>query len=264
MPTWLDKAFEHAEKEYPRESCGLVYVPKYLDWENPVDEQAAYWPCRNLATSDEHFLLAPDDYIKCAEEGKILKVVHSHPNYPAIPSQADLVECEKGQYPWVILGWPSRTMREIKPNGYSAPLTGRVFTFGILDCYTLVVDYYKDRLGIVLEDYPREDGFWERGEDLYEENFRTEGFLEVPFEEIQLHDLILMANKSKVINHAAIFLGYKSFNGRTSVPVMLHHIQENLSCETIYGGWWQKNFRKVIRHKSMFDPDSLSRMEESS
>ena len=252
MQTWLADAYKHAEEQYPRESCGLIYTPHFAE----DCSNLSYYPCRNLATSDEHFFLHPEDFADCEDKGKIKQVVHSHPNYPPKPSQADLVECEKSELPWVIIGWPSKTYRQITPTGYEAPLVGRQFKFGTLDCYSVVRDYYSRTCGIELEDYIREDGFWERGEDLYEANFRKEGFEEVPFTELKKHDLILMAVKSRVINHAAVFIGYRNFNGRTEVPVMLHHLQDRLSEEVVYGGFWHKNMRKVIRHKEFFNDES--------
>jgi len=249
VQTWLSDAFKHAEREYPKESCGLVYKASYLHWDQPVDDQLAYFPCRNLSVEKDLFYIHPEDYAECEDRGDVLQVVHSHPNYPPEPSQADLVACEQGNLPWTIIGWPSKKYRQIVPKGYKAPLVGRQFTFGLLDCYTLIRDYYKEVVGITLNDYERENYFWERGEDLYEENFRKEGFEEVEFTDIKKHDLILMAIKSKVINHAAVFLGHRNFNGKTEVPVILHHVQDRLSEEVVYGGFWHKNMRKVIRHK---------------
>ena len=244
---WLNEAFKHAEKEYPKESCGVVYVP--MDKEDMV-----YYPCRNMAARDEHFFIRPQDYADCEDRGKILKIVHSHPNYPAKPSQADMAACEKSGLPWVILGWPSKTLKEIEPHGYVPPLEGREFSFGILDCYTIVVDYYRDVLGIHINDHEREDHFWERNVDHYcDENFKKEGFVVVDFDNIQEHDLIFMALRSKVMNHVGVFLGFKSFGGRTNVPVMLHHLQDRLSEKIVYGGFWHKNMRRILRHKKMFE-----------
>ena len=244
MQTWLNDAYIHAEQEYPKESCGLVYMKS---------GKIFYGPCRNLASRDDHFILHHEDYIKYADDGTILEIVHSHPNYPPKPSQADLVECEKGIFPWTIIGWPSKKTQQIKPKGYEAPYEGRQFVFNILDCYTIIRDWYKREYNIELTDYYREDHFWERNEDLYEDNFATEGFIEVEFDDIQPGDLIFMALKSRVINHAAIFIGYQDFGGRTKVPVILHHVQGRLSQKIVYGGWWAQNMRKVIRHYTMFE-----------
>lgn len=229
----------HAEREYqirdkdgkPRESCGLVVV-----WKG----RERYIPCRNIAEKNEHFVMHPEDYAAAEDSGEIVMVVHSHPNIAPLPSPADLVGCEKSGLPWLIVNWPTGAVHDFSPSGYKAPLVGRQFSHGILDCYSLIQDYYAEEIGIALPDFERPDEWWLNGMNLYLEGFAKAGFVRV--DEPQKHDGLLMQVGSQVPNHAAVFLG----DGR-----ILHHQMGRLSSKDIYGGWYRKVVTHVLRHRSL-------------
>jgi proteasome lid subunit RPN8/RPN11 len=224
----------HAEKEQPRECCGLL-VEMSDGWD--------YWPCRNLSPLPNQFHLHPEDWAEAEDAGDIKAVVHSHINQSAAPSQADLAGCEASGLPWVILALPSGEIRTLAPTGWLMPLVGREFVWGISDCYTLVRDYYRETLGIVFATpEPYEYEFWKRGQDLYA-RYAQWGFVLVPDDQPpQLHDVFLIQIKSDVANHAAIYLGDDK---------ILHHVQGRLSERTVYGGFWAKATLKTIRHQSL-------------
>lgn len=91
------EAAQHALQEYPRESCGLVVM---------VNDAARYVPCRNLADGADQFILDPLDYLQADALGEIVGVVHSHPDAPAEPSQADLEAQKATGLPWHIVSVP--------------------------------------------------------------------------------------------------------------------------------------------------------------
>ena len=95
--------------------------------------------------------------------------------------------------------------------------------------------------GLQLSDYNRRDKFWERGENLYLDNFHREGFHKVQFDELQYGDALLMQLDSKLPNHAAIYLGDQQ---------ILHHIQGRLSSRDVLGGYYIKSTAMVLRHES--------------
>lgn len=223
------EAFEHAQKEFPRESCGLVVIASGLE---------LYIPCRNLAERLSDFIMDPEDYARAEDMGDVVGVVHSHPNVSSKPSQADLVACEKSGLPWHIVSVPGGIWETITPAGYRAPYIGRQFAHGILDCYTLVRDWFAGERGITLPDFDRSEEWWNRGQSLYMENFRKAGF-EIADDGLLPGDVILMQIRSKVPNHAAVYLGN---------DVILHHLQGRLSCRDVYGGYWRKNTFLIIRH----------------
>jgi cell wall-associated NlpC family hydrolase len=123
------------------------------------------------------------------------------------------------------------------------PLIGRSFSHGVLDCYTLVKDYYKRELNIELQNYFHQNDWWEKGENLYVDNFKDQGFIEINDKnDIQKYDAFLIKLLSSVSNHAAIYIG-----GDT----ILHHVYGRLSNRQTYSGYWRKHTTHHLRHKSL-------------
>jgi proteasome lid subunit RPN8/RPN11 len=225
---------DHAKEESPNESCGLIIIRK---------GKTKYKKCKNIAELPrECFVLADDDYIKAEEEGEIVAVVHSHPFTQPTPSDGDKVACEKSGVPWYIVNPTIEKWDYLEPSGFELPYVGRKFQFGIIDCYSLVKDYFKKELNLELRDYYRCDKFWEKGQNLYEDNFMNEGFRKVPLDEIQKHDVLLMHLEANLPNHAAIYLGDQQ---------ILHHVGERLSSRDLLGEYYIKNTAFVARHKSL-------------
>jgi proteasome lid subunit RPN8/RPN11 len=223
----------HAQAEDPREMCGLIHV---------VKGRRRYVPCRNIAaTPDEHFVLHPEDYAAAEDAGDILAIVHSHPTTPPEPSPADRIGCNNSGLPWVIVNPKTEAWGGCEPSAFELPYVGREFSFGVVDCYALIRDWYRREWGLVLDDFDRRDRFWERGENLYVEGYKSQGFREVPFEELQTGDGILMQLESSLPNHGAIYLGDQQ---------ILHHVQGRLSSRDVYGGYYVKNTAMVLRHES--------------
>mgnify|MGYP002620228295 CR=1 FL=1 len=232
-PTIKAQILQHAQAEQPKECCGLVCV---------VKGRRRYFPCKNLAeTPDEHFILDPMDYANAEEQGEVVAVIHSHPTTNPKPSEADLVACEKSGVPWHIINPLTEQWGYCEPSGYQLPYVGRQFSFGIVDCWTLIRDYYQREYGVALHDYDRRDGFWLRGENMYVDNLPNEGFTPIPLTEVQPGDLILMQLASPLPNHAAIYLGEQ---------MILHHVQQRLSSRDIFAGYYWKNAACGYRHES--------------
>jgi proteasome lid subunit RPN8/RPN11 len=224
---------EHAQAEDPRECCGLIAV---------VKGRRRYFPCQNIAaTPSEHFVLSGEDYAQVEDQGEIVAVVHSHPATNPAPSQADRVACQKSGLPWVIVNPKTEAWGHCKPDNFELPYVGREFSFGIVDCYTLCRDWYGKEFGLQLSDYERRDLFWERGENLYADNFHREGFRRISFEELKYGDALLMQLGSRLPNHAAIYIGDQQ---------ILHHIQGRLSSRDVLGSYYVKNTAMVLRHES--------------
>ena len=228
---------EQAKAENPREACGLVIIK---------NGKQVYKPCKNLARGTDQFVLDPEDYAQADTEGEIVAVIHSHPNISAKPSQADLVSCEASGLPWFICGLPSEQWEYIEPTGYVAPLVGRNWSHGVLDCYSIIKDWYLQNRNIQLLDFERRDEWWKIGENLYLDNFEKAGFRKISKDDLVEGDVILMCIYSEVPNHGAIYLGDE---------VILHHVQNRLSTRDVYGGYWLKNTYGYLR----YEKDSASR-----
>lgn len=222
----------YAYEKSPRESCGLIIIYK---------GKQRYIPCNNLAVGTDNFVLDPVDYEKADQQGEIVAVVHSHPNMSAKPSQADLVACEASGLPWFIVGIPSEQWEYLEPSGYIAPLVGRQWSHGVLDCYAIIRDWYKQERNITLPDFDRSDEWWKAGQNLYMDNILKVGFKPISLDNIATGDVILMAISSGVPNHGALYLG----DG-----VILHHIQNRLSTREVYGGYYLKNTTGYFRYEN--------------
>jgi proteasome lid subunit RPN8/RPN11 len=231
MPIFL-AMLAHAQATPNRECCGLVTVP---------NGKLTFHACRNVASSDTEFEIHPEDYIAAEADG-IVAVMHSHLHSSPEPSMPDLVGCEKSGLPWFILALPSGAYKVIEPQGYKAPLLGRPFVHGVLDCFALARDYYAEH-GINVLDFERTPHWWETGGDLLTpENFALAGFRIVTDGSLQEGDGIIMQNgKTANPNHVGIYLG----DG-----ILLHHCGNRLSGRSPYGGYWSRVTRYVVRHES--------------
>lgn len=245
----------HAVAEYPRECCGLVVLR---------GRRESYRLCRNMAEGTDHFILDPEDYAAAEEAGRITAVIHSHPDVAAAPSEADRVACEASGLPWFIVAVAKDDAGAVvagevvsfAPEGYAAPLLGRPFAHGVLDCYSLVRDWYARERGITLLDFHRDDGWWEAGKsgDLYMDHYAEAGFRPLASsEQLAPGDVVLMQIRSDRANHAGVFIGTQPLTEAPDLfPVpdaMLHHLYGRDSERVVYGGYWREATRLVLRYK---------------
>jgi proteasome lid subunit RPN8/RPN11 len=223
-------AFNHAMAEFPRESCGLVVM---------ASRGPTYHPCENLSNAASCFLMDPKDYARAAEMGEIVAVVHSHPNLSPTPSLIDRQACAASGLPWSIVSVPDGSWAYCEPQGYTPDLIGRQWVHAESDCYTLVRDWYRINGSIYLNDYDRNVEWWKHGDDLYCDHFRDEGFREIKLSEVKPGDALLMKVGSKVVNHAAIYLGDN---------VILHHVQNRLSGREMLDDQWMRRITHALRY----------------
>ncbi|BEM76408.1 peptidase P60 [Serratia marcescens] len=219
----------HAAAAYPHECCGLIAQKSRV---------TRYFPCRNLAEApEEHFHLAPEDYIAAAEWGTITMVVHSHPDATTQPSELDRLQCDAMALPWVIVSWPEGDIRTLEPRG-DRPLVGRQFVLGHADCWSLIRDYYRLERHVLLPNYSVERQWWDLGENLYMDNWQACGFREFTGDPLP-GDVVIMQVQSPVPNHAGVLLAGN---------MLLHHLYGQLSQRVPYGGYWKERTIKIVRY----------------
>lgn len=120
---------------------------------------------------------------------------------------------------------------------------GRPFVHGDTDCYGLIRDFYKDEFDIELTNYARTDNWWNKGQNLYMDNFRKEGFYILDdLEESQYGDIFLIALGCSVASHGAIYIGENK---------ILQHVQDHVSSIDRYMGVFKNCTLARIRHKSL-------------
>tara|TARA_R100000329_G_scaffold132247_1_gene111772 strand:+ start:1249 stop:1950 length:702 start_codon:yes stop_codon:yes gene_type:complete len=230
--TWKYKALLHAQREDPKESCGLLLN---------IRGKEQYFPCRNLSLSGHQcFILDPEDYVKGSDLGEITAIVHSHPVTPPSPSEADKVACEHSNLKWYIVNPKTETWGYCEPTGYKAPLIGRQWVWGVTDCWALVRDWYKENKNIELRDWKRPTTPEEFIEDpMFERCAAETGFVELkPEDKLQNGDLLFMSILANGLNHVAVFIDGD----------VLHHLADRLSTREPYNQWLLKCTGKRYRY----------------
>jgi len=222
----------HALEEAPNECCGLVTASGYV------------W-CENVADDPKNsFVLDPRRYAAVASREEILAVVHSHvhPNADC-PTKLDMEQQIQSKLPWGIT--------HVGENGLATapfwfgdsvpipPLIGRTFRHGVTDCYALVRDWFRLERDIQLPIFPREDYWWEDGEDVLLDNYKAMGFEPLSsVKDLQIGDGILGTIAGRVTNHCAVYVGQ---------GLILHHLPNRLSrVDPIH--MWMKHLRIAVRY----------------
>lgn len=227
-------ALQHAQEEAPRESCGLVLLKH---------GKLRYHRCGNLSPEPElSFVIDPADWVEAEDSNsEVVAIIHSHPNTPATPSQADRVVCEQWGLPWHIVNPQTGAWGYCEPCGYRAPLLGRPWVWGATDCWSLCRDWYAEVLRIELRDWERPiDPADFNADPMFERCFRDTGFRELrKDEELQPGDLLLMSIASDKLNHIGVYVGDQR---------VLHHLGGRLSSKDIYGGWLLECTGKRLRY----------------
>jgi proteasome lid subunit RPN8/RPN11 len=229
----LDDIVAHAVEELPRECCGVVIVFK---------GKHKYIPCINDSNGNDEFSMNPKSFADAEDLGEIVYIVHSHPYTTNQPSMQDLVNIERSNVPWLIINPHTKEYSITNPSGYIAPLIGRQFHHGVLDCYTLIRDYYKQELNIEIPDYPREEHWWLLGYNLYVDNFESANFELVTDGTLKAHDVVLMQVNSPAVNHGGVI---------TAEGYLLQHVMGRLSSRDVYSGYYRNITTHVVRHKEL-------------
>ena len=236
----------YTQMEWPYEACGFIV--------RAAGNRLLVMPSRNLALDRLHdFKTCGDDWEAAEEKGEIVAIWHSHPNGKPELTNADKTSCETLQIPFLVLAWPANLFGYYEPSGWIHPLLGRPFVHGLLDCYSVVRDHYRIELGIQLPDFPRDDDWWLRKENVIMDNLVAAGFKVIhkgqpPADLLRRHDGLVIAMNHGIGNHCAVYLG--DF-------MILHHPPWRPSIHTPYapqlGGFYVQSTIAVVRHESLLD-----------
>jgi cell wall-associated NlpC family hydrolase len=222
-----------AIERYPEEACAFIINGKLVPIENISNN-----PTEEFEVSSEDSLLSMN------AQG----FIHSHPDGPHYPSASDMLSQKSVAIPFGIMTSGSDSASHtlwMHDRNLEITLENRPFIHGISDCYSLIRAYYYQSRQIKLLDFPRDYNWWEGQKDkpalnLYLDNFEKAGFRPLKGdEEIQEGDVILMNIQTKVVSHAAVYLG----NG-----LILHHLRDRISKKD-HAASWKKFFHTVVRYE---------------
>lgn len=191
------------------------------------------------------------DTLRSVQEG-LLGVIHSHPDGPECPSEADMKSQASCGVPFgiIVSGHDSAGDYFEWGGNDCADLHERAFRHGVTDCYALVRDYYAAELHITLLDFPRGWEWWLQGENLYLDGVDAAGFVSVPLDDIQPGDMLLATLRGDAPCHAAVYIGNE---------LILHHLTASKpydptrrpATEPIHR--WQRHISHAFRHKDKID-----------
>lgn len=233
MTDFLQDMLAHAEASYPNEACGLVVA---------AGKKHRLIRARNLSEEPRtSFIIDTDAFLEVGDGEDVIGVYHSHSDTSPEPSLADRTHCEASGLPWHIVSWPSAGYAFLEPSGFRAPYLERPYVYGIHDCYSIGRDWYMWEWGLDLPNFAREPEWWNKGQNLFLENFEACGFVQLIDQDAQVGDAFLIQVRSNVPNHMAIYLGE---------GMILHHCQGRLSTKDPWGGYWAKHCTHHLRHNS--------------
>ena len=137
---------------------------------------------------------------------------------------------------------------------------GHKYEQGIVDCYSLVRDFYKERYQIEITNYARPKD-WAKDDnlDFFTDKFQTEGFIDTGNSphKVRFGDVLMMRIVgSEVVNHVAIYVGRQK---------ILHHLEGRLSEVVDYSDRWRYRVVNVVRHpevEKLTDSVALSNLHK--
>ena len=224
---------QHTLECYPQEMCGFLTEDSFIPVKNEAEHPEKSFSISALAIA-QHF-------------EQITAIVHSHTRDKKkvelfdlrTPSYADFINQKKLPFPWLIVGCEGLSVTDPLqfPRVPSQEYIGRKFQWFINDCYSLVQDFYRFELGIILRDAVITADYQDIRDlsGVFLPYIEDYGFSEVKLDEIREGDLVLLDNGGKVDNHLGIYTDGK----------ILH--QDMISCivpfETFLG-----RIKKVFRY----------------
>lgn len=237
---------KYAVDQSPNEACGFIIK----------NTEYIFMPCTNHSpTPEKEFKLSGKDFIKASLIGKIECIIHSHNNSPWV-SKEDIIEQTKHNIPFGVVFLSNGGYSHMVFWGDSLPvqdLLSRQFIHGVYDCYGLVRDFFRKEHRILLDNCPREMGWWShkrdddgniitKAENLLIDGVLNQGFVEVGIIDIKPNDVLFFKIMGRYSNHSAIYLGN---------DLMLHHLFGKLSCREPLGQY-KRFLTNIFRHERLF------------
>jgi proteasome lid subunit RPN8/RPN11 len=227
------------------EICGFIYY-------TPTNELKVY-PANNIAYTSRanDFEIDPVDYLRCDSLGVIVGIYHSHPSNQEAFSPCDLEYIEEVGVPLYLYTVGTGKWQEFIPATYNVDLIRLPYIWGLYDCYSIIRNGLRQRVGIHIPDYDRDESFGSdeksKGEiinhiDIF--NCVIIGRGRHDLNKLQVNDILLFNTPSRSRTlpvHLGLFVGDSNF---------IHHPEHQLSCKQFLDGEWINKINLIIRHKS--------------
>ena len=228
----IEEIKKHFDTEYPREACGIIGI---------VKGKKKWFPCQNVAESDDDFVMSSEDWFKVKRQADILAIVHNHTNNDNTPSENDINNWNVLGIPYYIFSYPDLELNIVEPKENFNPLLGREYSFGVTDCFEAMRDWLASENIKIPAREVFEDDWWEKGIDYFtEENIKNWNHVKV--DTPQKNDVLIFAVESGTIgNHCGVYLGN---------DVFFHHAVNRLSCRESLYPFWARHIIGIYRHES--------------
>ncbi len=225
----IEDILKHFEKEYPREACGIIGI---------VKGKKEFFPCENVSDTDEDFVMSSTDYLNVKRKADIFAIVHNHPDASNEASEYDINCCNALGIPYHIYSYPDMELNIVEPKKLSNPLIGRIYEFGVRDCFEAARDWLAKENIIVPPRDPFEDDWWKKGLNYFsEKNLNDWNFYKVDTPE--KNDIITFSVQSAVPNHCGVYINNDIF---------FHHAVGRISCRESLYPFWAKHLVGFYRY----------------
>jgi cell wall-associated NlpC family hydrolase len=235
MNTHVKRAIlDHAAAIPHEEVCGFIYQD---------DTMVRAYPCANVSAEDkrETFEIASEDYLTVQGLGRICGIYHggaTHSNDAF--SEEDLAMAREMCLPLHLCAASGKWATYI-PETYQLPEEGRMWAWGEADCLSTIALRYRQKRGIYITDYDRDETFAETAGDIIARHVADEGFSYVDKSApILVDDVLLFRTRgSNAAQHMGVMVGPNQ---------MLHHPLNQLSRIESLDGAWLRRIVGVLRY----------------
>ncbi len=224
----------HAASMPHEEVCGFIYQ----------NEEGVYaFPCTNVSVEDKSvtFEIDPADYIRAQGLGRVCGIYHggaTHTNDAF--SEEDLAMAREMCLPLHLCAASGKWETYVPETYYVNPV-GLQFTWGLFDCLETVRIYYRQKRGIYITDYCRDETFEQTAGDIIARHVADEGFVYVNKTSPILTDDVLLfcTNGSIHAQHMGVLVAPNR---------ILHHPRGQLSRVDDLDGAWLRRLMGVLRY----------------
>lgn len=230
MIPFYEEIEAHFEEWYPKEGCGVLAK---------VKDELKWFPCNNVAENNDDFIIDSDQYIDIALRGKILAIIHSHPDSSCNPSQSDIDYCNTLGIRYYIFSYPDMELYTLEPEKKEKELYGRIYEFGVNDCFEAMRDYLSSQNINIPARAAFEDNWWERDLNYFtDEMIKNYNYTRVE-DDMKENDVLIFTIQSDIPNHCGVYVGDDMF---------FHHAENRLSCQENLYPFWKKYITGIYRY----------------